>query len=340
MVKMLERAQAIDEHAREVAEAALLDGIAAPEAVTRARVAAEAGNDVATLRRLLAARPRGPVLADLLRSMFDHDDDAGRRVTRAREVELVARAWQTTDDNPGLLSARTPAGLPIPSQPTPFLEAFAMPVGEEAVGSRELSIPDVWRPKPMGTVDPVPESGPVAPLGSHTAALSTPWHYALATVNVSRQALRWSVGEVAEWEGLVRSATDNALEAALIADLLGAAPPAAGTPTDDAAAIDAAESAAATGWGSDATHLLCNPGDGPAVRRAQALRDPTEVLAVASVPAGTVVAVCSSAVVCHATVAEVEGMDEPSVVGKLVGATRFGAVLLRDPAAAATVTLP
>ena len=218
-------------------------------------------------------------------------------------------------DNPGLFG-KVVGGLPIPAQPSPFLDVFAQLVGDSDTGYGVVSIPDLWRPRPVGTIDPEP-ANPPAPLGSHTAEIEAPWHYALATANVSRQALRWSARQVAEYEGMVRSACDAALEAALVAELVAAATPVTDTPTDHAGALDAAESAAATGWGSDTTHLIVNPGDGPAVRRGQSLRDPALVLASPAMPAGTLVAVCASAVTVEATAVEFTMIDEPSVVGKL-----------------------
>lgn len=317
------------------------DGLTGRERLSRAALAADSRRDLAGLA-VSPYRRDGSRLADAvhiaraIRASATPEQAAAGRAAHARQAAHTL-AWQLRAvvpeilaDVPGLLT-HAPVGRPVGGTPAAPLLALGSPF---APSGPTLDVPQGWDPPPMGVLDPA-EKTSYTIVKSTLGAVATPWHLGVYGLNVSGQVLAWGDDARAQVEALFMAGADAALETGLIADLAGAAMPAAD--------MDAAEAAAGSAGYGPADTVVVNPADWPAVRRGWA-GVPADLLPVNRVitthaTAGTVLVFPLAGVCLLVGDYEWSAVVEPSIVGEAVACTRAGLVAPRAAGVVQAVTI-
>lgn len=328
----------------ELARAAMVTHLSATERIDRATRAVEADRAVRRLGPLLDPYTAGEYsrFADALTIARSADPNGEAAVEAADRLDLhrqatISRAIQTPADNPGLLPAAQalPGGPERP--PVPFLDALGT-IDPGILAS--VRIPQAWSPVPVGVVNPDPNV-PLELLDSQMDVTIEATDTAFGAVNVSRQLIKWGLDSLKQFDLLVDTAASVALETSLLARLTAAAGVIVPAGADLIDALDSAE--VGIRWYTGPTHLVVNPDDWPAVRRAWAgammWPPPLAPIVTASQAAGVVLMLPASAVVVDVSPTDWARIPEVDQVGMRVGAIRYGAAGVRSPGALAAVSV-
>lgn len=254
---------------------------------------------------------------------------AADRLALARAADAVAhqRATVTLASLPGL--------DPNPTQPAqrlltqaPLVDAIAAP----AVLGRRPEFPGAWGDLPTAATNDEPQDGRLTVLDIITVPFSTSRYH----LPVSRQVAELMPAALAELEHAVHHVVTVGLERQLAAAIADGAPTAPSF-ADAEAAIGAA------GWVADT--VLVAVADLPAVKRAYAFDypDPADrprILPSHGLDAGTALVFAAAGVHAEASPTEWTIAEAPAVLGRDIGAHRYGRALARVSGVVVKVAVP